>query len=118
MKIVINDCFGGFTLSNKAHERLIELGVQYYKSYDDIPKDNKGLYIVKSDSIFGEYYDNFYNSEYRTNPLLIQVVEELGEEASGFAGELKIVEIPDGIQWEIHDYDGVETIHEIHRSWS
>jgi len=59
-----------------------------------------------------------YDYEERTNPLLIQVVEELGEKAaSGKLALLKIIEIPDGIEWEIDDYDGVETIREQHRSW-
>ena len=54
----------------------------------------------------------------RTNPLLIRVVEELGSDiASGQLSELEVVEIPDGIDWEIDDYDGRETIEEKHRSW-
>ncbi len=53
----------------------------------------------------------------RTNPLLIQVIKELGEAASGQCASLKIVEIPDGVDWEIDEYDGNESIHEKHRSW-
>ena len=53
----------------------------------------------------------------RTNPLLVQVVKELGEAASGQCADLKIVEIPDGVDWEIDEYDGNESIHEKHRSW-
>ena len=30
---------------------------------------------------------------------------------------LLIVEIPDGIEWEIWDYDGKESVHEKHRHW-
>jgi len=55
--------------------------------------------------------------EDRTNPLLVQVVEELGVKASGISAKLKVVEIPDDIEWEIDDYDGMETIREKHRSW-
>lgn len=118
MKVVINKCFGGFDLSDKAHERLIELGVKYYKSFDDMPKQYKDLYVVDSGTRgFGKYYSNFSDYDKRTNPLLIQVVEELKEEASGRFGQLQIVEIPDDIQWEIDEYDGIETLHELHRSW-
>ena len=118
MKVVINKCFGGFDLSDKAHERLIELGVKYYKSFDDLPKNNNELYVVNSCSHgLGKYYSNFSDYENRTNPLLIQVVEELKDDASGRFGNLKIVEIPNDIQWEIDEYDGIETIHELHRSW-
>ena len=53
----------------------------------------------------------------RTDPLLIQVVEELGDEASGPCANLKIIEIPDGTEYEIDEYDGMETIHEVHQSW-
>jgi hypothetical protein len=61
-----------------------------------------------------EIYD-FRND--RTNPLLIQVVEELGQRASAAAAQLEIVEIPDGIEWEIDEYDGNETVEETHRKW-
>jgi hypothetical protein len=55
----------------------------------------------------------------RDDPLLIQVVEELGSErASGSNAKLAIVEIPDGINWEIDEYDGTEWIAEVHRVWS
>ena len=56
-------------------------------------------------------------SQDRTNHLLIQVVKELGEAASGQCADLRIVEIPDGVDWEIDEYDGNESIHEKHRSW-
>jgi hypothetical protein len=53
----------------------------------------------------------------RTDPLLIQVVEELGDKASGKLSKLRVVEIPDGVEWEIDEYDGMETIHEKPRTW-
>jgi hypothetical protein len=54
----------------------------------------------------------------RANPLLVQVVEELGDAASGDCGKLRIVEIPDGTEYEIDEYDGQESVHEKHQSWS
>jgi len=53
----------------------------------------------------------------RTDADLIQVIEELGADANGVCAELEIVEIPDGIEWEIDEYDGNETIREKHRTW-
>lgn len=41
----------------------------------------------------------------------------MGKKASGKCAELKVIEIPDGVDWEIDDYDGIETVHEKHRSW-
>jgi hypothetical protein len=54
----------------------------------------------------------------RDDPTLIHVIEELGKAANGPFAELKIVEIPENVEWEIDDYDGMESIHECHRSWS
>ncbi len=54
----------------------------------------------------------------RTDPCLIQAIEELGEKANGYSAELKIVEIPDDVlKWEITEYDGKEIVEEIHRVW-
>jgi hypothetical protein len=50
--------------------------------------------------------------------VLVQIVEELGNEASGRCAKLKIVEIPDDINWAIEEYDGSETIAEEHQTWS
>lgn len=118
MKIAVNKCFGGFTLSDRAHERLIELGVPCFKSWEEMGENYNGIYIVKAEPIFGlNYASNLDENENRTNPLLIQVIEELREEASGRFGEVEITEIPDDVDWYISDYDGIETIHEKHRSW-
>ncbi len=92
MKVVINTCFGGFSLSVAACERYAEL---------------KGL--DKPPPSYGEFD--------RADPLLIQVVEELGRAASsGYAG-LEIVDIPDDVEWHIHYYDGLEHVAENHRTW-
>lgn len=84
-KIVINKCFGGFGLSDKAWELL-----HYTGAYIDIPRDS---------------------------PSLVKVVEELGSKAWGGYAELKIVEIPEDVEWEIIEYDGLEYIAEQHRKW-
>ena len=89
MKVVINKCFGGFSVSRKVYE---EMGV---------PWDGYG-------------YD--FNNE-RTNEALIKVVEGLGKDANGSCAKLKIIEVPDGVEFEIDDYDGMESVHEVHRSW-
>ena len=151
MKIVINKCFGGFSLSPKAIKRMAELQGRecYFFENDfktdkyiplpfektekrrflffqafDIPNPNEvlkaGKMTEKEKKEHNELYEKHSLERYpddRTNPFLIKVVEDLGDEASESCAELKIVEIPDGIEWEIDDYDGMETIHEKHRSW-
>lgn len=57
-------------------------------------------------------------SQDRSNPLLVHIVEELGKDSWGRCAELKVVEIPDGVDFEIDEYDGSEHIAEKHRTWN
>lgn len=57
----------------------------------------------------------------RADPHLVKVVETLGNAAHGDEdGELKIVEVPDDVEWHLvtRDHDGCEYIAEKHRTWS
>ena len=118
MKIVINRCFGGFGLSTKAFERLIELGMTITTFENGMIKDKTADIVQHIGKMFGDYSFVKYDSDMRTNPLVIQVVEELKEKANGQCAELTIVEIPDNIEYEIDDYDGMEKVSETHRTWS
>ena len=91
MKVVLNNCWGGFSLSDEAKDMFVSLG--------GAPKQ----------------VDRF--SVDRTDPTVVEVVEKLGLRANGECADLKIVDIPEDIEYYIDDYDGVETIHEAHRSW-
>ena len=53
----------------------------------------------------------------RDDPDLVNAVEELGEQANTAFSKLKVVEIPNNVEWEICDYNGMESVHEGHRSW-
>ena len=55
--------------------------------------------------------------ENRINPKLIECIEMLGEKANGNYASLKVVDIPDDVNWTISEYDGKETIEEVHRVW-
>lgn len=55
--------------------------------------------------------------ELRAHPELIRIIEEMGDAANGSCAELAIVEIPDGTDYEISEYDGREHIAETHRTW-
>lgn len=99
MKVVINGRFGGFGLSEKAKELYYELGGNF--SFDP------------NTSLTGR---DWYDID-RSDPVLVLVVEELGSEASAAWADLKIVEIPDDVDWIIQDYDGKEWIAEKHRTW-
>ena len=90
MKVVINGCYGGFSLSDEALAYLGIPGGSRYAYEDD-----------------------------RTNPKLVECVEKLGEAAShGLGSSLYVVEGPDVVKWTITDYDGIEQVEEVHRVWS
>lgn len=124
MKVVINRCYGGFGLSDKAYERLIELGIPvkgYKKGLDNT--ENKGKIIFDNTlsnvkSLLSNRYWDAWIADDRTNPLLIQIVEELKDEVHRRFANLVIVEVPDDVKWYIDEYDGYEHIAENHRTWS
>jgi hypothetical protein len=140
MKVVINKCYGGFGLSPEAVIELYKIGSpliekitiekytggrekpekylkQFHKRADGFLEADglmKTLYDPKEKVILS---DNARDDENRSHKDLVDVVEKLGAKADGWAANLKIVEIPDGIEWEIDDYDGIETVQEKHRGW-
>ena len=121
MKVVINRCFGGFSLSDEAIEKCIEYGMTVASSYE---ADNyKECDFVQTNENWCQYYPakHYYSDpEFRSHPTIIKVIEELGyEKASGLHAKLDIVDIPfDSTSgWYIHDYDGRECINEQHQSW-
>lgn len=134
MKVVVNRCHGGFSLSDKAIEMIMNrkglncfryryrLDLEKYvrcesfddtKIYDCYVTEDVG-YAVDKLPINAFFYDWKID---RADSDLIAVVEELCDEANGIFADLEIVEIPDDIDWEIKDYDGCETIEEVHMSW-
>lgn len=126
MKVVINRCFGGFGLSDAAYERLIEWGcpVRALTGRWATNPNNEGEVIFDNNLVddprskvgMGRYWDT-WTDESRTHPLVVRVVEELGDAANGPVADLAVVEIPDGVEFEISEYDGLESIHEKHRVW-
>lgn len=117
MKVVINNCYGGFSLSHKAFLRLRELGCQAAleeADYGEYWEGNSGEKRKKNEWDKG---GSFCRGIPRNDPFLIKVIEELGEEANGEYACLAIIEIPDDVQWTVEEYDGNEHIAEVHRTW-
>lgn len=81
-KIVYSACYGGFGLSGYAFARYKELGGTCDFDHD-IP---------------------------RNDLILIQVVEELGEEANNGFSNLCMIALPEGTKYRIEEYDGFETV--------
>lgn len=53
----------------------------------------------------------------RDDPYLIQTIRELGDKANSRFCTLKIVEVPADVDWTIEEYDGLEWVAEVHRTW-
>lgn len=111
-QVVINCDFGGFGLSDKAVERFFQL--KGWTLISETTKYGNKLFYkesVSDDTIFDEYDLD------REDKDLIKVVKELGSKANGEYSSLKILTIPDDVNYEIVEYDGREHIAEVHRTW-
>lgn len=88
MKVIINECFGGFGLSKFGWDKLME-----------IKNDN----TLKSKDPNAE--------DFRYDKDLIYLLETYGSNVIGGPySHLKIVDIEEGTKFRIHEYDGVESI--------
>jgi hypothetical protein len=149
--IVINECFGGFGLSNKAITKYLRLkGITFIA----IKKEHSiADYYINKNNIFDELFccncncdfnscicenttilDDFvhlkctcdsknidycrcisscyfsYDEIKRTDPILAQVVLELGSEAHDMCAKLSVKYFPKGTKYRINEYDGFESI--------
>jgi len=91
-KVVINVCYGGFCISELAAEQIAKR--------KSIPLSEVNIHKMD-----------------REDPDLIWAVETLGNDSGTAWSKLKVVSIPNNVQYTIVDYDGVESVHEVHRKW-
>jgi hypothetical protein len=142
MKVVINQCFGGFGLSLAACRRYFEIKNQpaWFEADETLKSLNMfTVWLVPpaeriEDKVGSDFYKmsleecKAYNEAYsaqvwhasavkRNDPILVQVVEEMGAEANSSYSNLAIVHIPDDVEWQIEEYDGSEWVAEKHRTW-
>lgn len=105
-KIVINTCYGGFSLSTEA--------MRAYLTLKNIPFEERS--DKYTDVMFCEpggedwsLYDLISEVD-RSDPCLIEVIETLGDAANGMCARLRITAVPSGTMYRITEYDGLETI--------
>lgn len=112
MKLVIN-IHSGFGLSRKAWLRFKELG------HPDALAEEDQLIKYAEYAESDETWESYLYDIRRNDPILLQVIEEFGLKASGGAGaELKILEIPDDVDWDIWSGDsGCEVVIDKNRFW-
>lgn len=88
MQVIINRCYGGFNFSHEA--------IKLYES-------RTGSKVQNPRDL---YYDGL-----RNDPEMVEVFKELGSErASGSYSKLSVEEVPEGYDFEIQEYDGLEHI--------
>jgi hypothetical protein len=97
-KIVVNTKPGGFGLSREAAAAL-------------------GLEVDEVSSFMQPYRVIGENALRRDDDRLVDVVESLGQAASGPNAELVVVCVPVGVDWGIAEHDGAEWVAERHRTW-
>lgn len=102
VKIVLNGCFGGFGLSDEATKRYAEIKGWAWEvdEYDYIVLINEQ----------GERLSSYDLGEDRTDPILVQVIEELGKAADSDYSELYIESVEKGTKYFIDEYDGIESL--------
>lgn len=108
--VVINRCYGGFSLSVNAIRDLREAKSEH----------------ALAAHLPGEKYDDGTVSTIscgcrdipRNDPHLVALIREKGPDyVGGDFARLEIVEIPADVKWYVHEYDGYESVYEEHRTW-
>lgn len=129
-KVVYNACYGGFGLSKEACQRYWDIkGQQVWIEQNPkfISLDMFNVWLVPPEErleerewssmtmderiAYNKAYSKqtwYYNDVSRHDPVLVQVVEELGDKANGMCAELAIAEVYDS--YRIDEYDGFESV--------
>lgn len=107
-KLVVNRGYGGFSVSDDVVEWLREQGCEKAHGLT-LPGET---YSDGSKRDIDGFRDCCYPRDDdlpRDDPHLVEAVEK------GLTSDLSIVEVPEGIEWVITEYDGAETVREKHR---
>jgi len=119
-KIVYNGCFGGFGLSQAAVRRYLEIkGIPFTEEKAEYPSFRENRFRIGTSVTDDPEYFYDFSIENRTDPILVQVVEELGDAANGYCADLCIRELAAGTKYILREYDGSEWIEtEDEMEWS
>lgn len=100
-KVVYNACYGGYGISEQGAEWLLANGASPEKVR--IHHDEWGYVACDLE---------------RHDPLLVRMVEELGEQANGSHAQLRVLTMEQPL-YRIREYDGSESVEEPrHIRWS
>ncbi len=110
-KVVYNACYGGFSLSREACERYWEIKGQQVWIENSSWGFNVWLVPPEERIAFNKKHSEqtWYDRDVcRHDPILVQVVEELGDKANGSYAKLAIAEVSG--PYRIDEYDGYESV--------
>jgi hypothetical protein len=125
-KVVYNACYGGFGLSKKACQRYWDIKGQPIWIEDDVLDLFTVWLVPPSERLEKKVWSSMtmdervaFNTQYskhtwqenhvdRHDPVLVQVVEELGDKANGKHAKLAIEEVYGS--YRIDEYDGNESV--------
>jgi hypothetical protein len=88
MKVLLNKCYGGYSFSEEFVKHLI---------YNDIVPD----------------YTNYHNLQRHDQRVVEEAIKFGLDNASGMCASLEVREVPDGANYSISEYDGMESIDHI-----
>lgn len=133
MKVVINKGFNQFGLSLEAlqkmfgsvyvyqHDWLLDLYFRQDSLKDRRSRSNNFIYSIydygKETLKIDEQHRIYFDTMDRSLDKLVSIVEEMGQKAGAYGTSLKVIEIPDDVNWEIEEFDGQERIREVGRIW-
>lgn len=142
-KVVINAQYGGFGISKEGMQRYCEIKnipcwIEEDKKFTSMgiftcwivppeerieEKEGEAFYAMSMEDRIAynkarSAQELYYREIPRDDPALVQLIEEDADRYSGRHATLKVVEIPDDVEWEISEYDGYEHVAEVHRTWS
>ena len=127
MKVAINRYDSDFGISKKAKDYLISKGMKITKR-----EDKTGNLINRKSEIIdnsGKWKEKFHVDRYilnddeffpniRTDQRLIEMIEKFNYDASGSRSNIKVVEIPDNVEFYIKGRgEYAEYVSEKHRKW-
>ena len=126
-KVVYNACYGGFGMSREACKRYWELqGKEVWIENGEfmdmftvwlVPpeerveqKDWRSMSLTERLAYNKQYSEQTWSDRNvdRHDPILVRVVEELGDKADGMYAELDIAEVSG--PYRIDEYDGFESV--------
>ncbi len=111
-RVVICVKHGGFSLSLEALSALRELG-----SECALRETAAGEKYPYTDEVRKSFMDSYCRDIPRDDPLLLKVVDSMGQAAAGQCCKIGIVEIPRDVSWHVEEYDGFEHVAQDHRTW-